>query len=52
MKKTIVGIGVFALIVGILLVALPFVYIPKTTSEAYQVPKSMVIVGGWMPLAA
>ena len=52
MKKAIVCIGVFALIVGILLVALPFVYFSKTTSEAYQVPKSMVIVGGWMPLAA
>jgi hypothetical protein len=52
MKKAIVGIGVFALIIGILLVALPFVYVPKTTSEAYQVPKSEVIVGAWMPLAA
>jgi hypothetical protein len=51
MKKAIVGIGVFALIIGILLIALPFVYVPKTTSEAYQVPKSMVLIGGWGPLA-
>jgi hypothetical protein len=51
-KKAIVGIGVFALIIGILLIALPFVYVPKTTSEAYRVPKSMVILEGWMPLAA
>jgi hypothetical protein len=50
MKKAIVGIGVFAIIIGILLVALPFDYVPKTTSEAYQVPKSTVIIGsGWMP---
>jgi hypothetical protein len=52
MNKIIVDIGVFALIIGILLIALPFVYISKTTSEAYQIPKSTVIVGAWMPLAA
>jgi hypothetical protein len=45
MKKAIVGIGVFALIIGVLLIALPFVYVPKTVSESYQVPKSMVIIG-------
>jgi len=44
MKKAIVGIGVFALIIGILLIALPFVYVPKTVSESYQVPKSSSIV--------
>ena len=44
MKKAIIGIGVFALIIGILLIALPFVYVPKTVSEAYQDPKSSVII--------
>ena len=44
MKKAVVGIGIFALIIGILLIALPFVYIPKTVSESYQDPKSSVIV--------
>jgi hypothetical protein len=51
MKKVLVGIGVFDLIIGILLVALPSVYVSKTTSESYQVPKSTVIVGGMLPLA-
>lgn len=50
MKKAIVAIGVFALIIGILLIALPFIYVPKITSEAYQVPKSMVLIGGFGPL--
>src|SRR4030067_1853964 len=44
MKKTIVGIGVFALIIGVLLIALPFVYVPKTVSESYQVPKTSSII--------
>jgi len=38
-----VGVGVFALIIGVLLIALPFVYVPKTVSEAYQVPKSSTV---------
>ncbi len=50
MKKAIVGIGVFALIIGILLIALPFVYVPKTISESYQVPQSTVLIGGFGPL--
>jgi hypothetical protein len=50
MKKAIIGIGVFVLIIGSLLVALPSVYVSKTTSEAYQIPKSTVIIGSqWMP---
>ena len=49
-KKAIVGLGVFVLIIGVLLIALPFVvYIPKTTSEAYQVPQSIVLVDGSFP---
>jgi hypothetical protein len=44
MKKAIVGIGTFALIIGILLVALPFVYVPKTVSESYQVPKTSSVI--------
>ena len=44
MKKAIVGIGVFALIIGVLLISLPFVYVPKTVSQAYQVPQSSSII--------
>jgi hypothetical protein len=51
MKRATMAIGVFVLIIGILLIILPFVYIPSHSSEAYQIPKSKVIVGGWMPLA-
>ena len=43
MKKAVVGIGVFFLIIGVLLIALPFVYVPKTVSEAYQDPKSSAV---------
>ena len=43
MKKVIVGIGVFVLIIGVLLIALPFDYVPKTVSQAYQVPQSSAI---------
>jgi hypothetical protein len=50
-KTEIAGIGFFALIIGILLITLTLVYVPKTTSEAYQVPKSMVLPIGWGPLA-
>lgn len=45
MKKSLIAIGIFALILGILLITLTFVYVPKTFSEAYQVPKSMVLFG-------
>ena len=44
MKKRLIIIGVIALILGILLAAFTFVLIPKTTSEAYQVPKSTVLI--------
>lgn len=44
MKKTIVGIGISVLIVGMLLVALPFVYVPKTVSESYQDPKASSVI--------
>jgi hypothetical protein len=52
MKKAIVGTSTFILIIGILLVILPFVHVPKTTSEAYQVPKSEVMLQGWTGMAA
>jgi hypothetical protein len=52
MKKSIVLTGFFSLIIGILLITLPFVSIPNNTTQAYQIPKSEVIVGGWTPLAA
>ena len=44
MKKVILGIGIFALIIGILLIAFPFIYVPKTVSEPYQDPKSSTII--------
>jgi hypothetical protein len=52
MNKALATIGVFAFIIGILLIALPFVYIPSHTTQAYQIPKSEVIVDGWTPIAA
>ena len=52
MNKALVTIGVFVFIIGILFTGLPFVYVPSHTTQAYQIPKSMMIVGGWMPLAA
>lgn len=50
MKKAFAGIGVFALFIGILLVTLPFANIFKTTSEAYQVPKSTVLIDRFGPI--
>jgi hypothetical protein len=52
MKNAFGGIGGFALIIGVLLIILPFVYVPKTESETYQVPKSEVVLGGWTGAAA
>ena len=40
------------LAIGIVFIKLPFVYVPKTVSEDYQVPKSKVILGGWTGFAA
>jgi hypothetical protein len=34
MKKSVVKVGVFIFIIGIILTALPQIYIPKTTTEA------------------
>jgi len=44
MKKAVVAIGVFALVIGIVLIALPFVYVPKTVSESYEVPMSSLLI--------
>jgi len=43
-KKTFIAIGIFALVIGIILITLPYVYVPKTISEAYQVPKTASII--------
>ena len=51
MNKAFVAIGVFVFIIGILLTAFPFVYIPSHTTQAYQIPKSLVIIGEWRPIA-
>jgi hypothetical protein len=48
MNKAIIGLGVFALILGILLVSLPFVYVPHHVSEAYQIPESQWVTGEWL----
>ena len=43
MNKSIVGIGVFLLIVGIVLTVLPLIHVPQTTTEAYDDPKSSIV---------
>ena len=43
MNKSVVGIGVFLLIIGIVLTVLPLIYVPQTTTEAYDDPKSSVV---------
>jgi hypothetical protein len=50
MKKLILATGICILAAGVLLSVLSNVYIPKTITEEYQVPKSSVIFGGWGPL--
>ena len=44
MKKAILAIGICVLVIGVVLVALPFVNIPTTTSEPYEVQRSSVIL--------
>lgn len=44
MKRTLLGIGVFLLLVGIVLLAFTFVDLPHATTEPYQVPKSSDII--------
>ena len=44
MKKAIVAAGIFVLIVGIIIIIVPYVYAPKTVSEAYPVTKSTVVL--------
>ena len=48
-KKIIAGIGIFVLIIGVLLVALPFDYVHKTVVQAYHVPQLTVLAGGPIP---
>ena len=43
MRKSVVGIGVFLLILGVVLTVLPLIYVPQTTTEAYDDPKSSVV---------
>lgn len=44
MKKPIVGIGFFLLIIGIVILAFTLVDLPLTTTEPYQVPRSSDII--------
>jgi len=44
MSKTFVSAGIIALLIGIVLIALPYVYVPKTVSEPYQAVRSSAIL--------
>lgn len=44
MKRTIVGVGAFLLIIGIVILVFTSVDLPHTTTEPYQVPKSSDII--------
>jgi hypothetical protein len=52
MRKPIVAAVIIILAAGIVFCVLPFIYISETGSEAYEVPKSETIVGGWTGMAA
>jgi|AGTN01.2.fsa_nt_gi hypothetical protein len=53
MNKTMVAVSASALVIGIILVTLPFVSVPHQTTQALLVPKSEVVVhSGWLPIAA
>jgi hypothetical protein len=52
-NRTIAVASALAIVMGVLLVALPFVSIPHQTTQAYLVLKSEVVVHpGWRPIAA
>jgi hypothetical protein len=44
MKQPLVGLGIFIFVIAVILLALPFVNIPRTESQAYQVTQSTEIV--------
>lgn len=50
MKKITVAIGTVILVVGILLTSFTFVALPENKTEAYQVPKSTVLVDRFGPI--
>ena len=52
MNKLILALGISIFTVGVILSVLSNVYIPKTITEEYQVPKSAVLFDGWGPLIA
>jgi hypothetical protein len=53
MNKTLVALSSLALIMGVLLVALPFVSVNRQITQAVVVPKSEAVVHtGWTPLVA
>lgn len=53
MNKTFAALSSLALIMGVLLVALPFVSVNRQITQAVVVPKSEAVVHtGWTPLAA
>jgi hypothetical protein len=50
MKKVVVAIGIVILVLGILLTAFTFIAIPENKTEAYQVPKSTVLIDRFGPI--
>jgi RNA polymerase subunit RPABC4/transcription elongation factor Spt4 len=44
MKKAVAGLGFLLIISASLLIALPFVNIPRTVSEPYDIPESSIII--------
>lgn len=44
MKKTVIGIGVLILVVGLMVMVLSLVNLPHATTEPYDVPKSSSII--------
>lgn len=44
MKKTLVGVGAFVLVVGIVVLVFTFIDVPHTVTEPYQAPESSAIL--------
>jgi hypothetical protein len=52
MNKVASTISFLLLTIAATLIVMPFVYVSKTTSEAYEIPKSEVVLQGWTGMAA
>lgn len=47
MKKTITAVGILILVFGVLLASFTFTSFPEKKTEAYQIPKSTILVDGF-----